>query len=100
MYVWVNWVLYVMMALAVFVLRVRYPKRERPFRVPGYPIVPAIFVLFATAYVIITFITDIQAYQAGTQPILKSVTGLALVLTGLPFYYFWRTKRKVELENR
>ena len=93
MLVWVNWVLFALMGLAVFVLRVRSPNRDRPFRVPGYPFVPAIFVLFATAYVVITLITDIQAYHAGTQPIVKSVTGLVLVLTGLPFYYFWRAKK-------
>jgi APA family basic amino acid/polyamine antiporter len=94
MYVFVNWVLYAMMGFAVFVLRKRNPAADRPFRVPGYPYIPAIFVLFATAYVIITLITDIQAYQAGTQPLMKSVTGLVLVLTGLPFYYYWRWKRK------
>jgi APA family basic amino acid/polyamine antiporter len=93
MYVFVNWVLYALMAVAVFILRKRRPNAERPFSVPGYPWVPAIFVLFASAYVIITLVTDIQAYQAGTQPLIRSVTGMALVLTGLPFYYYWRWKR-------
>ena len=95
----VNWVLYALMAIAVFILRKRKPPpfkegAERPFSVPGYPWVPAIFVLFASAYVIITLVTDIQAYQAGTQPLIRSVTGMALVLTGLPFYYYWRWKRR------
>jgi APA family basic amino acid/polyamine antiporter len=94
MYVFVNWVLYALMAVAVFILRAREPNAERPFSVPGYPWVPAIFVLFASAYVIITLVTDIQAYQAGTQPLIRSVTGMALVLTGLPFYYYWRWKRR------
>jgi APA family basic amino acid/polyamine antiporter len=94
MYVFVNWVLYALMAIAVFILRKRRPNAERPFSVPGYPWVPAIFVLFASAYVIITLVTDIQAYQAGTQPLIRSVTGMALVLTGLPFYYYWRWKRR------
>jgi APA family basic amino acid/polyamine antiporter len=93
MYVFVNWVLYVLMALAVFILRRRNPGQERPFKVPGYPYIPAIFMIFATLYVVITLVTDIQAYQAGTQPLVKSVTGIVLVLSGLPFYYFWKTKR-------
>lgn len=97
MYVFVNWVLYALMAIAVFILRKRRPSAERPFSVPGYPWVPAIFVLFASAYVIITLVTDIQAYQAGTQPLIRSVTGMALVLTGLPFYYYWRWKRRKKL---
>jgi APA family basic amino acid/polyamine antiporter len=96
MYVFVNWLLYVLMALGVFILRKRDPNRERPFKVPGYPIVPAIFVLFATSYVIVTLIKDINGYSEGTQPIISSVTGLALVLAGLPFYYFWKNKEKVE----
>ncbi len=94
MYVFVNWVLYVLMALAIFVLRKRNPLGVRPFSVPGYPWVPSIFVIFASAFLIITLVTDIQAYQAGTQPLIKSLTGIALVLTGLPFYFYWRWKRK------
>jgi APA family basic amino acid/polyamine antiporter len=96
MYVFVNWLLYVLMAIGVFVLRKRHPQKERPFKVPGYPWVPAIFVLFASGYVIITLITDVQAYRAGTQPIIKSLTGLALVFAGLPFYFFWRNKKEID----
>jgi basic amino acid/polyamine antiporter, APA family len=97
MYVFVNWVLYALMAIAIFVLRKRKPDAERPFSVPGYPWIPAIFVLFASAYVIITLVTDIQAYNAGTQPLIRSVTGLVLVLTGLPFYFYWRWKRRTQV---
>ncbi len=93
MYVFVNWLLYVLMAIGVFILRKRNPGKERPFKVPGYPWVPAIFVVFASAYVIITLITDIQAYRAGTQPIIKSLAGLALVFAGLQFYFFFKTKK-------
>ncbi|MEO6941052.1 MAG: amino acid permease [Candidatus Kapaibacterium sp.] len=92
MYVFVNWLLYVLMALGVFILRRRLPQGERPFKVPGYPWIPAIFVLFASAFVIITLVTDVQAYRAGA-PLMKSVTGLVLVLSGLPFYYFWKYKQ-------
>jgi len=96
MYVFVNWVLYVLMALGVFIMRKREPNRERPFKVPGYPIVPGIFVIFATLYVVVTLVKDINGYSEGTQSIISSVTGLALVLAGLPFYYFWKNKFKVE----
>jgi hypothetical protein len=41
-------------------------------------------------------ITDVQAYRAGTQPIIKSLTGLALVFAGLPFYFFWRNKKEID----
>jgi APA family basic amino acid/polyamine antiporter len=93
MYIFVNWALYVMMALGVFILRKREPDRERVFKVPGYPWVPGIFVLFATSYVVITLIKDINAYNAGEQPIISSLAGVALVLAGLPFYYFWKSRK-------
>lgn len=96
MYIFVNWALYVLMATGVFVLRRREPNRERTFKVPGYPYIPAIFVLFATSYVIITLVKDINGYNDGTQPIISSLAGVLLVLSGLPFYFYWKNKRAVE----
>ncbi len=92
MYIFINWLLYVFMGLGVFILRKRHPNAERPFIVPGYPFVPLIFIFFAATYVIITLVTDYQAYIAGEREILQSVMGLVLVLSGLPFYYFWKYK--------
>jgi len=100
MYVFVNWLLYVMMGLGVFILRRRRPHAERPFKVPGYPIIPGIFVVFAFSYVVLTLIGDIKLYNEGKQDILQSVTGIVLVLTGLPFYYYWKNKRGVEAEEQ
>jgi APA family basic amino acid/polyamine antiporter len=89
------------MAVGVFVLRKREPNRERSFKVPGYPFIPAIFVLFATSYLVVTLVKDISAYNAGEQPIISSLAGVLLVLTGVPFYYYWKNKRKVAaLEQR
>jgi APA family basic amino acid/polyamine antiporter len=44
-----SWILYGMTAASVIVLRYKRPDLERPYRVPGYPIVPALFVLVAIA---------------------------------------------------
>ena len=41
----VFWGFFLLVGIALFVLRVREPTASRPFRVPGYPVVPAIFVL-------------------------------------------------------
>lgn len=100
MYIFVNWALYVLMALGVFVLRVREPNRDRSFKVPGYPYVPAIFVLFATSYLVVTLIKDVAAFNAGEQPIISSVAGVLLVLTGVPFYYYWKNKQKLAVLDR
>ncbi|MGE5522970.1 MAG: APC family permease [Rhodospirillaceae bacterium] len=41
----VFWGFFLLVGIAVFVLRVKEPDAPRPFRVPGYPVVPAIFVI-------------------------------------------------------
>ena len=41
----VFWGFFLLVGVALFVLRAREPNAPRPFRVPGYPVVPAIFVL-------------------------------------------------------
>ena len=94
MYVFVNWSLYVLLALGVFILRWRFPDRERPFKVPFYPIIPGIFMLFSLGFVIMTVVGDVQAYQAGTQPLIKSLAGALLVLAGLPVYLMLKKRQK------
>ncbi|MEO6037992.1 MAG: amino acid permease, partial [Saprospiraceae bacterium] len=44
-------------AFGVFVMRRREPNAERPYKVWGYPIVPALFVLFCVALIVITCFT-------------------------------------------
>jgi len=41
----VFWGFFMLTGIALFVLRLREPDAARPFRVPGYPAVPGIFVL-------------------------------------------------------
>jgi amino acid transporter len=41
----VFWGFFLLTGLALFVLRAKEPDAPRPFRVPGYPVVPGIFVL-------------------------------------------------------
>jgi APA family basic amino acid/polyamine antiporter len=67
---------------AVFVLRVRRPDLPRPYRVPGYPFVP---IVFLASVVLLTLAT------LWDSP-LESLSGLLLVVLGLPAYAFWRRK--------
>jgi basic amino acid/polyamine antiporter, APA family len=73
-------VFYVLMVGAVVVLRRKRPGEPRPYRTPGYPLVPAVYVLLASLLVL-----DL-VYLAR----LTSGVGFLLVLTGLPVYYAWR----------
>ncbi len=71
-------------ALGVFIMRVREPRAERPYRVWGYPIVPAVFILFCIGLVVNTIVS--QPREAGI--------GLALILSGVPFYWYWTKENK------
>jgi len=64
------------------VLRRTRPRAERPFRVPGYPWTPLLFILAAAALV---------ANTIATQPVRAGV-GIGVVLLGLPVYFVWRGK--------
>ncbi len=65
---------------AVFVLRRKRPELERPYRVWGYPVVPALFILSCALLV---------ANTLSERP-LESLWGLGLVALGLPAYVAWR----------
>jgi basic amino acid/polyamine antiporter, APA family len=66
--------------LGVFILRKKLPEHPRPYRVWGYPIVPAIVVLFC----IILFLNTILARPR------EAAIGIVLMLTGVPMYYWFR----------
>ncbi|MBI4349351.1 MAG: amino acid permease [Elusimicrobia bacterium] len=74
---------YALTAAAVFVLRRSRPELDRPYRVPLYPWLPAVYVLFMGAIVVNTFIE---------KPV-EALWGLGIVLLGLPLYYWVRRPR-------
>jgi basic amino acid/polyamine antiporter, APA family len=73
-------VFYVLMIGAVIILRRKEPQTERPYRVPGYPVTPLIYILIA-----LLLIVDL-VYLAP----MTSGVGFLLVLTGIPAYVMWR----------
>lgn len=92
MLIFVSWIFYAAGAYGVFVLRKKMPDTPRPYKVWGYPYVPAIFVLVATIYVIATLYTDIESYILGESEIIRSVFGLFLLSLGIPFYIYFNKK--------
>jgi basic amino acid/polyamine antiporter, APA family len=79
-----SWILYGMTAASVIVLRIKRPEMNRPFRVPGYPLVPIFFVLVAMALLYSTLLNSPR----------ESGIGLVLIIAGLPFYFFWKRRLK------
>ena len=80
--VFVGWIFYGLGAACVFVLRRTKPDAERPFRVPGYPWTPLLFIIAAAALV---------GNTIATQP-ARAAVGIGVVLLGLPVYFIWRPR--------
>ena len=80
--VFVGWIFYALGALAIFVYRRREPNLPRPFRTPGYPLTPILFVLSAAAIVINTIVAQPQ----------NVIFALAVMILGVPAYYMWRSR--------
>jgi len=68
----------------------------RPYRVWGYPVVPAFFVAFATVFVFYTLYSDITSFSRGETPLINSVMGLIYVVIGIPGYIYWSRKQKAQ----
>jgi APA family basic amino acid/polyamine antiporter len=82
MLVFASFIFYGATALGVIILRRRQPDFPRPYRVIGYPFIPAFFCGCCALLVMMTFINQPR----------EALTGLFLISTGLPFYWFWRKK--------
>ena len=75
--------LFSMLAVSsIYVLRWRRPLLHRPFRTPGYPATPAVFLLVTAALFVAT---------AREHPRV-SFYAVLCILAGVPFYYVWRSK--------
>jgi APA family basic amino acid/polyamine antiporter len=81
--VFVGWIFYGLAGLAVIPLRRKHPEWPRPYKVPGYPYLPILFVLSAAAIVINTIWDDPK----------KGVIGVGAALLGIPVYLFWNRNR-------
>ena len=80
--VFAEWLFYMLTATTVFVYRRRHPEYARPYRVWGYPVLPAIFVLSAAVVLVSSFASKWKL----------SLLGTALILLGLPVLWFVRRK--------
>lgn len=80
--VFIAWLFYGWGGVSVYVLRRRFPDAPRPFRVPGYPVTPALFVISAAAVVVSTIAVQPE----------RAVVGLLATASGVPMYYVWRSR--------
>jgi basic amino acid/polyamine antiporter, APA family len=75
-----GWVFYALGAASIFIYRRRQPDAPRPFRVPGYPLTPLLFVIAAIAIVVNALFTRT----------FTTLMGIGFVLLGAPAYRLWK----------
>ena len=83
--VFASWLFYGLTAGALFVFRRTMPDAPRAYRALGYPVVPGLFLLVTAALLVNTFVAAPR----------QALQGVALLLLGLPFYWYW--SRRAEL---
>ncbi len=79
-----SWIFYALVTSSVFIFRKRLPDAHRTYKVWGYPVLPAVFILAAIFLLINTLITSF--YQ--------SMIGLMLIMAGVPLYWYFKKHSK------
>jgi APA family basic amino acid/polyamine antiporter len=75
---------YVLCIAGLFILRVKRPDAERPYKAFGYPVLPALYLLMGSGFCVLLIL-----YKPGfTWP------GLIIALTGIPIYFIYSAFRK------
>jgi APA family basic amino acid/polyamine antiporter len=75
---------YVLTVCGLFVLRKTRPDLERPYKAWGYPVLPALYVVMA----FLVMLDLLFVKPRFTWP------GLIIVLTGVPVFFFWNSRKK------
>jgi APA family basic amino acid/polyamine antiporter len=87
--IFASWLFYGLSTASLFVFRHTLPDVPRAYRALGYPVVPFMFLLVTAALIVNTFVaTPRQALQ-----------GVAMLLIGLPFYWYWSRSRRAKDAN-
>ncbi|HEX9759620.1 MAG TPA: amino acid permease [Candidatus Acidoferrales bacterium] len=78
--VFTHWIFYALAVAGVIVLRKKQPDLPRPYKLPGYPVLPVLFVLAAAGLTINVFMEFNW----------KQLIGIAIVLAGIPMYFVFQ----------
>ncbi len=78
-----EWLFYMITATTVFVYRRKHPEMVRPYRVWGYPVLPALFVLAAGVLLFYSYAENFR----------NSLLGTAIILLGIPLYWMIKSSK-------
>lgn len=82
--IFAEWLFYMIAGSTVFALRLREPDAIRPYKVWGYPLVPALFVLASAVLLYYTFTDNLR----------NSGLGCLVILAGVPVFYYFARRRQ------
>ena len=75
-------IFYVLTIAGIFILRIKKPLLERPYKAPAYPFLPALYIIMGLAFCILLIIYKPQF----TWP------GLIIALSGVPVFYILKLR--------
>lgn len=81
--IFAEWLFYLVAASTIFLFRRREPDAHRPYRMWGYPFAPAFFILAAAILLYYTFTDNLR----------NSLTGVCVILLGIPVFYWFARRR-------
>ena len=87
----VEWCALLFAVGAVLVLRKRWPDAARPFRTPGHPWVPLVFIAGTVAGLSAIVASEVSRPVPNYSPL----AGLLIAAAGFPVYALWRRARGV-----
>jgi basic amino acid/polyamine antiporter, APA family len=87
--IFAEWLFYMIAGSTVFVFRWRDPQAVRPYRVLGYPVVPALFITIAAVLLYYTFRENWP----------NSLYGLLVILAGVPVFAWFRWLRQAQMRS-
>jgi amino acid transporter len=90
-FIFTMWIFYGLAAAAVILLRVKRPTMDRPYRTPGYPVVPALFVFASAAMTALMIQHSVEnPDEIAGHKIPMALVWLGVLAAGWPAYGLWR----------
>ncbi len=82
-------IFFMLTIFAIFILRYKWPEKERPYKAFGYPVIPALYIFLCLIIEMVLFIYKPKY----TWP------GMIIVLSGVPVYFLWKFIGKHKKNN-